>query len=310
MAGFPRAKRVTDPLDDRVKNRIFGREKPEPFYVSSGSEHSGRNDDESDSPSPCLSNLLYGFLPDAGQQDDVNDDDEATSPGNDDSEHDFSMPDRSDAIDGVITRVLLSQNEDRFRNVLSAHVYKAIEVFSFAKANKSLSLRNVMAYLRNHGYNAAVCKTKWENSGGLTAGSYEFIDVVRSNSGTRYFIDLDFSAEFEIARQTSQYQRHLQSLPRVFIGKSEDLKQIVKVVCDAAKRSLKSRELLLPPWRKNRFMQNKYFGPYRRTVNLISANSSSLSTPTKPTLGVVKCRSVGFNAVNGPLLLPAATRTR
>lgn len=301
MAGFTRTKRVTDPLDDRVKNRIFGREKPEPLYFSSGSEHSGQNDDDEDSP--CLSDLLYGFLPGGGE--DQTEDNGAPSPDNDsDSESDFSMCDR-----GVINRVLLSQNSDRFRNVLSAHVCKAMEVFSLVKPNKSLLLGNVMAFLRNLGYNAAICKTKWECSGGLTAGNYEFIDVVKSDSGTRYFVDIDFAGEFEIARQTSQYRQLLQSLPRVFIGKCEDLKQIVKTTSDAAKRSLKSRGLHLPPWRKTRFMQNKYFGPYRRTVNFIPTTLTSLSTPAKPSLGV-KCRSVGFSAGNAPRLFSAATRTR
>ncbi|KAL0436697.1 UNVERIFIED_CONTAM: hypothetical protein Sradi_0377600 [Sesamum radiatum] len=113
--------------------------------------------------------------------------------------------------------------------------------------------RNVMAYLRNCGYNAAVCKTKWESSGGLAAGNYEFIDVLRKEYSTRYFVDLDFASEFEIARPTNSYERLLQHVPRVFIGTSEDLKQILKLVSDSARRSLKSRGLHLPPWRKNRF---------------------------------------------------------
>ncbi|PIN14021.1 hypothetical protein CDL12_13368 [Handroanthus impetiginosus] len=170
--------------------------------------------------------------------------------------------------------------------------------------------RNVMAYLRSCGYNAAICKTKWQSSGGLTAGNHEFFDVIRTENSTRYFIDMDFASEFEIARPTDSYERLLQHLPRVFVGTSEDLKQILKVVSDAARRSLKSKDLHLPPWRKHRFMQNKWFGPYRRTENLFPVSFSSPST-AKQSYGV-KCRAVGFNAAvnGGNLLFPATARTR
>ncbi|KAM1075689.1 hypothetical protein TB2_014341 [Malus domestica] len=56
----------------------------------------------------------------------------------------------------------------------------------------------------SQGHNAAICKTKWTSSGNITSGSYEFIDVVPVQSGSsmwqsRYFVDLDFAAQFEIA---------------------------------------------------------------------------------------------------------------
>ncbi|KAL0390274.1 UNVERIFIED_CONTAM: hypothetical protein Scaly_0384500 [Sesamum calycinum] len=194
--------------------------------------------------------------------------------------------------------------------MLAAHVWKAVQVFSGLRSNKQMMRRNVMAYLRNCGYNAAICKTKWESSGGLTAGNYEFIDVLRKEYSTRYFVDLDFASEFEIARPTISYERLLQYVPRVFVGTSEDLKQILKLVSDSARRSLKSGGLHLPPWRKHRFMQNKWLGPHRRTVNLFPASFSSPST-AKQGYGV-KCRAVGFDAsVNGgQLLFPATARTR
>ncbi|XP_059664378.1 uncharacterized protein LOC132310180 [Cornus florida] len=299
MAAFARTKRVTDPLDNKVRDRIIGRE---PVYVSSGSEHSSQNDDES----PCLSDLIHHFL---------EDDTAAHSPENEsDSELDPSISDPTDVIDYLIYPTV-SVCVDSFKNALEACVSRAIvalsSVNSNSNSNKSIFRRNVMAFLRDCGHNAAICKTRWESSGGLTAGGYEFIDVVTSESAVsrrRYFIDLDFAGEFEIARPTGAYERVLQALPRVFVGRSEELKQVVKVMSDAARRSLKSRGLHLPPWRKNRYMQNKWFGSYRRTTNVIPANSSSLSSPVEPTL-VVKCRSVGFDVVKGRLLCPATTRT-
>ncbi|XP_057514127.1 uncharacterized protein LOC130795872 [Actinidia eriantha] len=283
MAGFAKAKRVTDPLDDKVKARIVGKPERKPIYVSSGSEHSGEIDNDD---SPCLSDLVHGFLEDdAGGS--------GASPEYDsESERDPAISDPTDVIDGLVNPAV-TINADSFRNVLLGHVNKAMAVFSSVQSNKSVLRRNVMAFLRNFGYNAAICKSKWETSGGLTSGNYEFIDVLRSDFAARYFIDLDFAGEFQIARPTNHYDRMLQTLPRVFVGRSEELKQIVKVMSDAAKRSLKIRGLSLPPWRKNRYMQNKWFGPYRRTANAIP----SMPPPANRGLAV-KCRFVGFDAVD------------
>ncbi|KAG8371691.1 hypothetical protein BUALT_Bualt13G0114600 [Buddleja alternifolia] len=300
MSGFARMKRVTDPLDDKAKARIIGQDSFVHDYVSSGSEHG-----EDDVTSASLSELFFGF--------DVDDDccGGDSSPERNESDSDCD----SSSIPYDVNRdliVLQDNQRDAFKNVIRAHISKAVEVFSYAKSNQSVTRRNVMAYLRNCGYNAAVCKAKWRSCGGLTAGSHEFIDLIRSENCDRYLIDLDFAAEFEIARPTSSYERLLQCLPRVFVGNSEDLKRILKVICAAAKRSLKSRGLYLPPWRKHRFMQNKWLGPHRRTVNLFAAAtfSSSSTVKVKKSYGGVKC--LGFDAAvnGGNLLFPATARTR
>ncbi|XVF81257.1 hypothetical protein PTKIN_Ptkin15bG0141400 [Pterospermum kingtungense] len=286
MASSGRIKRVTDPLDDRVKARLVG--------VSSGSEHSAGEDD-----SPCLSELVHSFLEedhDAGEQ-----------TGYDpDSERIDSSLDTTESLEILIESTSLN-NTDCCRNLLMAHVLKAMEMLSFFETDKAVFRRNVMAYLRQVGHNAAICKTKWSSSGGLTAGTYEFIDVVQSPSSTcqnRYFIDLDFASEFEIARPTSEYTKMLKHLPRVFVGKNEELKRIVKVMSDSARKSLKSNELSLPPWRKNRYMQNKWFGPYRRTTNQTPSSSGQLKQATIHPANVVKCRYVGFDdAVNGRMFV-------
>jgi uncharacterized protein (TIGR01615 family) len=286
MSGFVRSKRVTDPLDDKAKARLVGRQLS---YVSSGSEHSADDDDDL----PCLSELVHGFL----ENDDSDLTDDSVNGYESDSDRVDSVADCKDFVEGI----LRSGSRDSYRNLLSAHVSKAMEAFSCLINQRPVLRRKVMSSLRELGHNAAICKTKWESSGGggLTAGGYEFIDVVQSKSSTlqnRYVVDLDFASQFEIARPTSQFLKLLRSLPRVFVGRSEDLKTIVKSISDASKRSLKSRELSLPPWRKNRYMQNKWFGPYRRTVNP--------SPATPPSVDVVKCRCVGFDdAVNGRLFV-------
>ncbi|XVF32100.1 hypothetical protein REPUB_Repub17cG0053000 [Reevesia pubescens] len=287
-----RIKRVTDPLEDRVNARLVGAS-----YVSSGSEHSAT---AAEDDSPCLSELVHCFL-----EDDHDAAHKQTGYSSDSDRLDSNL-DTTDSIEIIFKSAALN-NTDPYRNLLMAHVLKAMEILSFFKTDKAIFRRKVMAYLREVGHNAAICKTKWSSSGGLTAGNYEFIDVVQSVSSTwqiRYFIDLDFASEFEIVRPTSEYSRLLQYLPRVFVGKTEELKKIVKVMSDSSKRSLKSKELTLPPWRKNRYMQNKWFGPYRRTTNQIPASSSSLTPGSMRPVSVVQCRYVGFDdAVNGRLFV-------
>jgi uncharacterized protein (TIGR01615 family) len=287
-AFFTRSKRVSQPLDDQVKAHLIS-------YPSSGSEHSAADDD-----SPCLSELVHGFLEDDG-------DDHAISGALNrsdefDSDRVDSVSHRTEAILKASLYKAISGNFNSGR--ILSHVLTEMERFSSSpRLEKSILSRQVMSYLREIGYNAAICKTKWESSGGLTAGSYEYIDV-QSNAKTtsRYIIELDFASEFEIARPASAYTRLMQLLPRVFVGKSEDLKTIVKLMCDEAKRSLKSRDLSLPPWRKNRYMQNKWFGPYRRTVNSIA--TVTVKPVNSNVNGDQNCRSVGFNVgVNASLFV-------
>ncbi|KAJ9547979.1 hypothetical protein OSB04_020522 [Centaurea solstitialis] len=301
MAMRLRSKRVTDPLDDRVKDRIVGRDRPE--YGSSGSEHSGSGDVSSSSSLSYLLNCFDVKEEEDETENDVNGEDDQLD-GIDQSQNNDSDSDLEAKFEAIIS-TLLNLNLDRFQNVLQTNVLKAREAFQFLNPNSQILNRNVMLFLRNLGYNAAICKTKWNSSGGLAAGSHEFIDVLRSDS-VRYFIDLNFSGEFEIARETSQFRRFSQKLPAVFVGKSADLKTIVKSMSDEIRRSLKSRGLLLPPWRKNRFMQNKWFGPYRRTVNYTPANL--LSAFPVPVKNSVNCSLIGFNVVDSAPLLPAATR--
>ncbi|KAK8532418.1 hypothetical protein V6N13_131747 [Hibiscus sabdariffa] len=290
-----RVKRVTDPLDDRVKAQLVGA-----GYFSSGSEHSAVDGDDS----PSLSELVHSFL-----EDNHNSADQQTG-GNDGyaAEDDLVVSDLDDTASlEIIVKSVALNGMDSYGNLLLAEISKAMEMLSFFITDKSIFRREVMAYLREAGYNAAICKTKWSPSGGTTAGSYEFIDVVQSVSSTwqkRYFVDLDFASEFEIAMPTSEYSRLLQYCPKVFVGKSEELKKIVRTMSDSAKRSLKSRELSLPPWRKNRYMQKKWFAPYRRTTSRTPANSSSVAGATVRPVNDVQCRYVGFDdAVNGRLFV-------
>ncbi|KAG6403503.1 hypothetical protein SASPL_135726 [Salvia splendens] len=280
-------KRVTDPFDEIAKARIVGVDMTRPDYFSSGSYHSRpAAADEDDATS-----LFLGC--------------DAPDPAADggDEELDRSMCESiSESVD-LIGRIV-EDERDAYRNQLRVQVSRAAEIFACLRSNKQMMRRNVMAYLRNCGYNAAVCKTKWESTGGLSGGSYEFVDVVRGDSASRYVVDLDFAAEFAIARPARSYECLLQRLPRIYVGTAEELRQILRAASNAARWSMKCGGLILPPWRKHRFMQSKWLGPYRRMTSLISSAVNRSNG--------VKCRAVGFDAAanGGRLVFPAAARTK
>ncbi|KAL5711907.1 hypothetical protein ACHQM5_014132 [Ranunculus cassubicifolius] len=294
MAVFVRSKRVTDPLNDKVKACLLcGRSQQ---FSSSGSEHDGEEDNYD---SPCFSNLLIhgGFLQ---QEDDMNNDASYT----DSSDNQYLEDQQCSRVsESEATIKSLLNHRPCQSALLFSHLSIAVEKFAFLKLNKSVYMRHIMYFLRELGHNAGICKTKWDSTGALTAGSYEFIDVVRSDSSTfkeRCIIDVDFAGEFIVARPTKEYERLLKNLPGIYLGRSEELKQIIRVMSDAAKKSLKSKDLHLPPWRKNRYMQLKWFAPYRRTTNPVPTTSSTatvISCPI-PTGFTANCRSVGFNTVN------------
>ncbi|PIM97333.1 hypothetical protein CDL12_30197 [Handroanthus impetiginosus] len=112
------------------------------------------------------------------------------------------------------------------------------------------------------GYNASVCKSKWEKSSSIPAGEYEFIDVIIE--GEIVIIDVDFRSEFEIARSTSTYKSILQCLPSIFVGKSDRLLQILTIVSEAAWQSLKKKGMHIAPWRKAEYMKSKWLSPHTR----------------------------------------------
>lgn len=120
------------------------------------------------------------------------------------------------------------------------------------------------------GYNASLCKSKWEKSSSIPAGEYEYIDVVME--GERVIIDVDFRSEFEIARSTSSYKAILQSLPYIFVGKTDRLIQIVAIASEAARLSLKKKGMHIAPWRKADYIKSKWVSPHTRLTQPKSSN--------------------------------------
>ncbi|PIA36660.1 hypothetical protein AQUCO_03300107v1 [Aquilegia coerulea] len=131
-------------------------------------------------------------------------------------------------------------------------------------------MRHVSDYLRDAGYNSAICKSKWRTSHEIPSGEHTYIDVVDMLSSkkveVRIVIELNFRAEFEMARASEEYNQLIEKLPEVYVGRSDRLKNLIKIICSAAKKCMKDRKMHLGPWRKQKYMQAKWFGSCKRTM--------------------------------------------
>lgn len=125
------------------------------------------------------------------------------------------------------------------------------------------------------------------------AGEHTFLDVIE-NSGSkkgevRVIIELNFRAEFEMARASEEYNRLVQRLPEVFVGKVERLSTLIKILCSAAKKCMKEKKMHMGPWRKQKYMQAKWLSPCKRitsTPNLSMEYSNPLPKPRASMLTV------------------------
>ncbi|TVU25612.1 hypothetical protein EJB05_28115, partial [Eragrostis curvula] len=184
---------------------------------------------------------------------------------------------------------------DTFLGRLAGEVNKAIEEMVSFHGSLPAFRRAVVSYLREGGYNAAVCQTRWRGTQDVSAGNYEYIDVVTTASGKetaageRYIVDVGFAMEFSVARSTAVYLMVLEALPTVLVARPKVVQQVVKVAAKAARRSLKSQGLTVPPWRKKRFMAAKWLGPHCRTPD--TAMGSCVPSVAA---GEAICRIVGF----------------
>ncbi|RVW95924.1 hypothetical protein CK203_025819 [Vitis vinifera] len=158
---------------------------------------------------------------------------------------------------------------------------------------RSCLLREVSDRLRNAGYNSAICKSKWRSSPNIPSGEHTFLDVVHNSSAkkgeVRVIIELNFRAEFEMARASEEYNRLIRRLPEVFVGKVERLHTLVKILCMAAKKCMKEKKMHMGPWRKHRYMQAKWLSTCVRstsTSSLLSGDSGRLPKPKASMLTV------------------------
>ncbi|KAL4386400.1 hypothetical protein GQ457_09G002490 [Hibiscus cannabinus] len=130
-------------------------------------------------------------------------------------------------------------------------------------------MREVSSRLQNAGFNSALCRTKWRSSPDIQSGEHRFLDVLENSrkGEVRVIIELNFRAEFEIARASEDYNRLVQRLPEVFVGKVERLNNVIKILCSAAKKCMKEKKMHMGPWRKQRYMQAKWLKSCERNTS-------------------------------------------
>ncbi|XP_065019034.1 uncharacterized protein LOC135581759 isoform X1 [Musa acuminata AAA Group] len=163
----------------------------------------------------------------------------------------------AEVIKGLVVCTTVSE-----RNLLADASTVVERSKNFKRKNEHM--KAVTDGLRSLGYDASLCKSRWEKTASIPAGEHEYIDVIIV--GERLLVDVDFRSEFQIARSTKSYAAVLQSLPSVFVGKEDRVSQIVAVVSEAARLSLKKKGLYFPPWRKPEYIRSKWLAPYERST--------------------------------------------
>ncbi|RDX75116.1 hypothetical protein CR513_45047, partial [Mucuna pruriens] len=249
---------------------------------SSGSEHSPESLTD-------LSHLVKSFME---KNENEEEEEELGAVGfeeghhNDNNEEELEKTELSDSKKREMLQSLFYGNEGDERDA-KEKIRREVEAATEVVGNNSK--RRLMSCLRDRGFDAGLCKSKWEKNGRLTAGDYEYIDV--NFSGNRYIVEISLASEFEIARPTNQYSSLLDVFPLIFVGKVEEVNQVVKQMCTAVKGSMKRMNLHVPPWRRNVYMQAKWFSAYKRTTNAVATKrvSSSLSSES-----LFPKRSIGF----------------
>ncbi|XP_009592039.1 uncharacterized protein [Nicotiana tomentosiformis] len=199
-----------------------------------------------------------------------------------DSVTNSSFGDFSDTLKSLIPCASVAE-----RNLL-ADTSKIVEKNKACKRKDDLR-KIVTDELSKLGYNASICKSKWEKTSSVPAGEYEYIDVIVE--GERVLVDVDFRSEFEIARSTGSYKAVLLSLPFIFVGKSDRLLQIVSIVSEAARLSLKKKGMHIAPWRKAEYIKSKWLSPHTRIIDTAAVAQAGAEKTATGTDGVAEAQA-------------------
>ncbi|GMI67842.1 hypothetical protein like AT4G14620 [Hibiscus trionum] len=160
------------------------------------------------------------------------------------------LPSRSSHLPSQASTLqeILRSGTDVERDVVEIvlkHVRSKKGVQRTSGMKKWLALR-----LKMDGFNASLCQTCWVTSSGCPAGNYEYIQIVTETENgdtVRLIVDIDFKSQFELARPSPTYKELTDALPSIFVGSEGKLKNIISVVCSAAKQSFREAGLHVPP---------------------------------------------------------------
>ncbi|CAI9755161.1 unnamed protein product [Fraxinus pennsylvanica] len=162
-----------------------------------------------------------------------------------------------------------SSIESSIRSITKETVKAAQQTGSFCGCGRQFNngcrnclMKEVCRRLRSAGFDSAICKSKWRSSQDIPSGEHTFLDVRDKSSSKkgeiRVIIELNFRAEFEMARANEEYNELIRKLPEIFVGKIERLLALLKILCSAGKKCMKEKKMHLAPWRKHRYMEAKY----------------------------------------------------
>lgn len=160
-------------------------------------------------------------------------------------------------------------------------------------ACRKCQMEAVCRRLQNAGFDTAICKSKWRSSPAIPSGEHTFLDVIDNSSNSRkevrVIIELNFRGEFEMARAHEEYNRLVNRLPEVFVGKTERLVELLKILCAAAKKCMEEKKMHLGPWRKHRYMQAKWLRNCDRIAppRPLSAVAGEGGRPVRPTMSML-----------------------
>ncbi|KAH9606543.1 hypothetical protein KSS87_000530 [Heliosperma pusillum] len=270
-------------------------------------ENSGRQPEYSDELTVSSSDSVFGFLEGSvestGSRDGVDDDmfdiEEENCEGSFEENKTF-WETQHDQLKATLCRT--TSIETGIRNVTREAVKELKTQGNYCNCNKTTSekscrnclMREVSCRLNNAGYNTAICRTKWRSSPDIPSGEHTFLDVIDNSTPAkgkiRVVIELNFRAEFEMARASDEYNQLVNRLPEVFVAKIERLKVLIKILCKAAKKCMEGKKMHIGPWRKQKYMQAKWLSSnYERMVQVnVSLNYANfeqiISKPKKASM--------------------------
>ncbi|KAK7400584.1 hypothetical protein VNO78_11794 [Psophocarpus tetragonolobus] len=175
--------------------------------------------------------------------------------------------------------------KEAVQDIQNAEIVCSCSTQIIARSCRNCLMIELSRRLQNVGYNSAICKTKWNCSPSIPSGKHTFVDVIDSNGKkqeVRVIIELNFRAEFEMAKASEEYNELVKKLPEVYVGKIERLSNIIKVLCMGAKRCMKENKIHMGPWRKHKYMQAKWLGPCKRNTSTTPLSMGYCQVISKP----------------------------
>ncbi|CAD6249699.1 unnamed protein product [Miscanthus lutarioriparius] len=127
--------------------------------------------------------------------------------------------------------------------------------------------KHLVERLRARGYDASLCRSSWERTSSIAApGTYEYVDVTLGSPPlpSRYIVEVNVAAKFEIARPSTECQDLLSSLPPVLVARPGALTELAASLCAAAAESIRGAGMHVPPWRRAPYVQAKWSAQFER----------------------------------------------